>query len=79
MTVYVGMQFIYEDGAGTKVLTGAVGSAITAANKNAMGLANVYLDAGGQIVFVPEPASSVLFSLGLAALAGARRRRHPKA
>ncbi|MBI5683878.1 MAG: autotransporter-associated beta strand repeat-containing protein, partial [Verrucomicrobia bacterium] len=75
LTVYVGMQFIYEDGAGTKVLTGAAGDAITAANKDVLGLANVFLDAGGQIVFVPEPSTSVLIGLGLAALAGGRRRK----
>ena len=75
LTVYVGMQFIYEDGSGTKVLTGAPGDAITAANKDMFGLANVFLDAGGRIVFVPEPSAGALIGVGLAALAGARRRR----
>jgi len=69
------VQFIYEDGNGTKVLTGAQGDAITEANKDSYGLANVFLDGGGQIVFVPEPSTGMLMGLGLAALAGWRRRR----
>ncbi|MCX6899789.1 MAG: autotransporter-associated beta strand repeat-containing protein [Verrucomicrobia bacterium] len=75
LTIYVGIEFIYEDGNGTKVLTGAQGDAITAANKDVYGLANVFLDSGGQIVFVPEPSTGVLMGLGMAALAGWRRRR----
>ncbi|MFA6560911.1 MAG: PEP-CTERM sorting domain-containing protein, partial [Verrucomicrobiia bacterium] len=75
LTVYVGMQFIYEDGAGTKVLTGVAGEAITAANKNSYGLANVFLSNDGQIVFVPEPSTGVLLGLGWVMLSALRRRR----
>jgi hypothetical protein len=76
LTVYVANQFIYEDSNGTKVLTGAAGDAITEANKDSFGLVNVFLESGGQIVFVPEPSTGALLGLGLAALAGWRRRRH---
>ncbi|MFZ2639399.1 MAG: autotransporter-associated beta strand repeat-containing protein [Verrucomicrobiia bacterium] len=75
LTIYVGVEFIYEDGNGTKTLTGAAGEAITEFNKDSYGLANVFLDNGGQIVFVPEPSTGALMGLGLAALAGWRRRR----
>jgi len=76
LTIYVGIEFIYEDGNGTRVLTGAQGDAITAANKDSYGLANVFLDSSGQIVFVPEPSASVLMGLGLATLIGWNRRRN---
>ncbi|MBI5818327.1 MAG: autotransporter-associated beta strand repeat-containing protein [Verrucomicrobia bacterium] len=75
LTVYVGVEFIYEDGNGTKVLTGSQGQAITEANKDSYGLANVFLDNGGQIVFVPEPTTGLLTGLGLATLVAWRRRR----
>jgi autotransporter-associated beta strand protein/T5SS/PEP-CTERM-associated repeat protein len=75
LTIYVADRFIYEDGAGTKVLAGAPGDAITESNKDSFGLVNVFLSNGGQIVFVPEPSTGALIGLGLAALAGARRRR----
>ncbi|MBI5684666.1 MAG: hypothetical protein HZC54_06270 [Verrucomicrobia bacterium] len=78
LTVYVGMQFIYEDANGAKVLTGLAGDAITQFNKDSLGLANVFLDNGGQIVFVPEPGvASLLLAGALALTLGMRRRpRH---
>ena len=74
LTIYVGVEFIYEDGNGTKTLTGMAGETINEFNKDSYGLANVFLSDGGQIVFVPEPSTGVLMALGLAALAGSRRR-----
>jgi hypothetical protein len=74
LTIYVGQQFIYEDGNGTKTYMG-LGTVIDqsfAANEN---LVNLFLDNGGQIVFVPEPSTGLLVGLGLAGLAGWRRRR----
>jgi len=76
LTIYVGLEFIYEDGAGTKVLTGGQGYTINQDNKDSLGLANVFLDSGGQIVFVPEPSTSALVGLGPAALAIWQRRRN---
>ena len=75
LTIYVGVEFIYEDGSGTKTLTGMAGETINEFNKDSYGLANVFLSDGGQIVFVPEPSTGVLLGLGLATLAGWRRRR----
>ncbi|MFZ2640323.1 MAG: PEP-CTERM sorting domain-containing protein, partial [Verrucomicrobiia bacterium] len=72
LTIYVGVEFIYEDGSGTKVLTHGV---INEGNKDSLGLANVFIDGGGQIVFVPEPSTGVLMGLALGVLAVSRRRR----
>ncbi|MCX6899788.1 MAG: autotransporter-associated beta strand repeat-containing protein [Verrucomicrobia bacterium] len=74
LTIYVGMEFIYEDGAGTKVFA-TQGITINEGNKNSLGLANVFIDGGGQIILVPEPSTSMLTALALAALAASRRRR----
>jgi hypothetical protein len=75
LTLYVGQQFIYEDANGVKVLTGAASDAITQDNKDSLGLANVFLDNGGQLVFVPEPSTTMLLGLGLAGPVQQRRRR----
>ncbi|MCX6910815.1 MAG: PEP-CTERM sorting domain-containing protein, partial [Verrucomicrobia bacterium] len=75
LTIYVGMQFIYEDGSGTKVLTGRPGDAITESNKDSLGLVNVFLDDGGQIVFIPEPGASALLLAGMVALSSRKRTR----
>ena len=65
-------EFIYEDGSGTKTFNTGV---INEGNAAALGLVNVSIDNGGQIVFVPEPSTYVLMSLGLAGLVGWRRWR----
>jgi len=75
LTIYVGQEFIYEDGAGTKVLTAAQSAVINQSNKDGLGLVNVFLDNGGQIVFIPEPSTGALMGLGLMALNALRRRR----
>ncbi len=78
LTIYVGIEFIYEDSNGTKVLKGAAGETINAANKDSYGLMNVYLTNGGQIVFVPEPSSAALLLAGVGFAWNFRRRRaHP--
>ncbi|MFZ2643261.1 MAG: PEP-CTERM sorting domain-containing protein [Verrucomicrobiia bacterium] len=75
LTIYVGIEFIYEDSNGTKVLKGAAGSAITEANKDGYGLVNVFLSNGGQIVFVPEPSGALLLLAGAGFAWISRRRR----
>jgi hypothetical protein len=75
LTIYVANQFIYEDGNGTKVFAGAPGDSINAGNQNLLGVVNVFFENGGQIVFIPEPSTAVLLGLGLAAMAGSRRRK----
>jgi autotransporter-associated beta strand protein len=75
LTIYVGQEFIYEDGAGTKVLTAAQTAVINQSNKDGLGLVNVFLDNGGQIVFIPEPSTGMLLGVGWLALGALRRRR----
>ncbi len=74
LTIYVGLEFIYEDGSGTKTFNNVI---INQVNSATLGLVNVSIDNGGQIVFVPEPSTYALMGLGLAALAGWRRWRKP--
>ena len=50
----------------------------TEGNAAALGLVNVSIDGGGQIVFVPEPSTYALLGLGLAGLAGWRRWRNKR-
>ncbi|MCX6898519.1 MAG: PEP-CTERM sorting domain-containing protein [Verrucomicrobia bacterium] len=75
LTIYVGIEFIYEDSNGTKVLRGGAGDAITESNKDSFGLVNVFLVNGGQIVFVPEPSSAALLLMGAGLAWSLRRRR----
>ncbi|MBI5683509.1 MAG: autotransporter-associated beta strand repeat-containing protein [Verrucomicrobia bacterium] len=75
LTVYVGMEFIYEDAGGTQRFALGQGGVIDQDFAASHGLFNLFLDNGGQIVFVPEPSTGVLMALGLASLAGGRRRK----
>jgi autotransporter-associated beta strand protein len=75
LTVYVGQQFIYEDGNGTKTYSLGQGGVIDQTFAQNENLVNLFLDSGGQIVFVPEPSTGALIGLGLAVLTGARRRK----
>ena len=72
LTIYVGLNFIYEDSNGVKTFSSGV---INQANAASLGLVNVFIDNGGEIVFVPEPSTYALMGLGLAGLAGWRRWR----
>ena len=75
LTIYVGLEFIYEDNSGTKTINSGI---INQANAASMGLVNVSIDNGGQIVFVPEASTWALMGLGLVFIAlgkYARRRR----
>ena len=72
LTIYVGLNFIYEDSNGVKTFSSGV---INQANAASLGLLNATFDNGGEIVFVPEPSTYALMGLGLAGLAGWRRWR----
>ncbi|MFA6564451.1 MAG: PEP-CTERM sorting domain-containing protein, partial [Verrucomicrobiia bacterium] len=75
LTIYVGMEFIYEDGVNNQRYALGQGEVIDQAFAVSHNMVNLHLDSGGQIVFVPEPSTGVLLGLGLAALAGSRRRK----
>ena len=70
LTLYVGSIFM-EDNSG-RIVTGGE---INEKNIKDYGLVNVFLDNGGQIVFVPEPGTAALLLGGLAGLIGRRRTR----
>jgi fibronectin-binding autotransporter adhesin len=72
LTIYVGMQFIDDDGTGAKTFTSGT---IDQSNAASLGLVNVFIDNGGQIVFVPEPSTYALLLAGAAAMGWWRRRR----
>ena len=71
LTIYVGLEFVYEDSNGTKTFTSGV---INQNNEASLGLLNVSMDNGGQIVFIPEPSTYLLLALGFGGLALRRRR-----
>ena len=74
LTIYVGTSFI-DDVVGQTF----AGDSITAANvHNYLGFdlsTHVFLDSGGQIVFVPEPSGAALLLTGMAGASWMRRRR----
>ena len=70
LTLYVGSIFM-EDNSG-RIITGGE---INEKNIKQYGLVNVFLENGGEIVFVPEPGSAALLLCGLAGLLGRRRAR----
>ena len=72
LTIYVGTAFLDDDSTGAKAFMSGV---INQGNAASLGLVNVFIDNGGQIVFVPEPSTYALLGLGLVALAIQRRRR----
>jgi T5SS/PEP-CTERM-associated repeat protein len=74
LTVYVGMSFV-DDAAG-QTFNGEPITAANVANYHGYDLSgHIFLDSGGQIVFIPEPSAGLLLLTGVAAFAQRRRSR----
>ena len=71
LTIYVGFEFIDDDGTGAKTFTTGI---YNQGNAASFGLVNVFIDNGGQIVIVPEPSTYALLLAGAAAMGWWRRR-----
>jgi T5SS/PEP-CTERM-associated repeat protein len=77
LTVYVGMSFV-DDAAG-QTFNGEPITAANVANYHGYDLSgHIFLDSGGQIVFIPEPSAGLLLLTGVAAFAQRRRPRRSR-